>query len=125
MLDSKLNIVLVLFDLFAAFDTVDHQLLINKLKLQYGLDGTVISWFNSYLCDREYCVKFGSAVSHIVKASTGVQQGSVLRPLLFSLYVQEIEDIASFHNISIHMYGDDTGIQCYLSFSKDVPLCCK
>ena len=52
---------------------------------------------------------------------TSVPQGSILGPLLFSLYVREIEDNASFHNISVHMYADD--IQCYLSFSKDVPLC--
>ena len=98
MLDFKLNVVLVPFDLSATFDrpTVNHRLLINQLKLQYGLDGTVISWFNSYLSNREYSVKFGSAVSHIVKVSTGVPQGSILGPLLISVYVREIEDISFF-----------------------------
>ena len=123
MLDSKSNVVLILFDLSAAFDTVNHGLLIKKLELQFGLDGTVISRFDSYLSDREYCVKFGSAVSHIVKVSTGVPQGSILDPLLFGLYVREIENIASFHNVSVHMYADD--IQCYFSFSKDVSTVCR
>ena len=73
------------------------------------------------LTERKCYVKFGRAVSHSVTVSTGVPQGSILGPLLFSLYVQEVVAIAKLHSINIHMYADD--IQCYFGFPRDMSLC--
>ena len=118
LLDSKLNVVLIVFDLSAAFDTVHHKLLLHKLKYHYAFDDTVLLWFESYVTARKCYVKFGRAVSHSVTVSTGVPQGSFLGPLLFSLYVQEVVAIAKLHSINIHMCVDD--IQCYFGFPKDM-----
>ena len=102
-------------DLSTAFDTVNHHILLGKLVHKYGLSDTVFAWFKSYLSSRKYYVKVNNnASSHDVSVSSGVPQGSILGPLLFILYVREIEWVAQLHNFKIHMYADD--IQCYFGF---------
>ena len=113
-------IILIVFDLSAAFDTVHHKLL-HKLKHHDAFDDIMLLWFESYLTARRYYVKFGHAVSHSVTVSTGVPQGSILGPLLFILYVQDVVAIAKLHSINVCMYVDD--IQCYFGFSRDMSLC--
>ena len=117
MLDARLNVVLLVFDLSAAFDTVNHNILLGKLGQQYGLTDTVFAWFESYLSSRKYYVKGNNSSSHDVSVSSGVPQGSILGPLLFSLHVCEVERVAQVHNLKIHMYADD--IQCYFGFASD------
>ena len=116
-----MNVVLIVFDLSAFFDTVHHKLLLHKLKYHYASDHIVLLWFDWYVTARRYYVKFCHAVSHSVAVSTGVPQGSILGPLLFSLYVQEVVAIVKLHCINIHMYADD--IQCYFGFPRDMSLC--
>ena len=77
--------VLALLDLSAAFDTVDHDILLWRLKTSFGLDGVVCSWFQSYLTGRVQRVRRGSSVSALVVLQYGVLQGSVLGSLLFIL----------------------------------------
>ena len=72
MLDSKQNVVLLVFDLSAAFDTVNHHILLGKLVHKYGLSDTVFAWFKSYLSSRKYYVKVNNASSHDVSVSSGV-----------------------------------------------------
>ena len=64
-------------------------------------------------------MKVNNSSSYDVESMSGVPQGSILGPVLFSLYVREVEHIARQHNFSIHMYADDT--QCYFGFSNDAP----
>ena len=79
---SKKNTPAILFlDIKKAFDTVDHSILINKLKF-YGVDGTVILWFESYLTGRQQCTKFAGRMSTYLALECGVPQGSLLGPLL-------------------------------------------
>ena len=85
-IDSGDLSALVLLDLSAAFDTVDHDILIQWLTTSYGLSGMVLHWFQSYLAGRRQYVRTGSSASFLTLILCGVPQGSVLRPILFLLY---------------------------------------
>ena len=85
--DKKKVSVLFLLDLTAAFDTIDHEILLNRLESWIGLSGTTLSWFNTHLTDRNYFVSLGDYVSEKQSILYGVPQGSILGLLLFSLYI--------------------------------------
>jgi len=78
--------VLALLDLSAAFDTVDHDILLTRFKVSFGIGGSALDWLQSYLTSRLECVRRGSARSTHKTVRFGVPQGSVLGPLLFILY---------------------------------------
>jgi len=78
---------LCLLDLTAAFDTVDHDLLILRLEHQFGLCGVVLQWFRLYLCDRSFRVVIGSGASFLIHLVCSVPQGSVLGLRMFKCYV--------------------------------------
>ena len=85
-LSKGMPTALVLLDLSAAFDTIDHDTLLSCLSSRFGFVGSALKWFRSYLQDRFQSVKIGSSLSNLFKLKFGVPQGSVLGPLLFSLY---------------------------------------
>ena len=86
---------LCLVGLSAAFDTVDHELLLSRLQNRFGVVGTALNWFRSYLTNRSYAVMYGSNLSDVVQLVCSVPQGSMLGPLLFLLYTAELEDMAA------------------------------
>ncbi len=115
--DSKSS-VLILLDLSAAFDTVNHQILLSTLS-SLDITGIPLRWFESHLTGRSFRVAWGGEVSKAHKLFTGVPQGSVLGPLLFSTYTTSLAPIIQAHGFSYHFYADHT--QLYLSFRPDDP----
>lgn len=110
--DSGLGVVLIMLDLSAAFDTVDHSILLKHLECDVGIKGTALKWFHSYLHDRTFFVNFANTSSSVAPLKYGLPQGSILGPTLFSLYMCPLGSICRRYDISYHMYADDTQIYC-------------
>jgi hypothetical protein len=108
--DDHGEAVLVLLDLSAAFDTVDHQILLRRLNARYGVTGKAHQWFASYLKDRKQSVIIDGEISDPICLDWGVPQGSVVGPELFIIYSAPIEDIVNKHGLSSVSYADDTQI---------------
>src|SRR6218665_626500 len=100
------------FDVSAAFDIVDHQILINRLSVSFGLSGLLLDWITSFLAGRSSCVVLGTSGSPWALAPFGLPQGSVLAPLLYLLYTSDIGTPLSSYGVLIQLYADDT--QAYL-----------
>ncbi len=105
--------LLVLLDLSAAFDTIDHNILLNRLENSVGISGSVLVWFTLYSSDRHQFVAVTEEVSYRSQVQYGVPQGSVLGPLLFTLYMLPLGDIIRRHGVSFHCNADDN--QLYIS----------
>ena len=105
----------------AAFDTSDHQILLSRLNTSFGISDTTLSWLQSYLTNRTSYVRIGRHCSSSVTCTTGVPQGSVLGPLLFTAYVSPIAGIAHLYSIDQQQYADDTQLFISLSPSDYMP----
>ena len=105
--------LLGLLDMSAAFDTVDHDILLERLATSFGMAGTALAWLRSFLTGRSQQVSFNGGLSSIGLITTGVPQGSVLGPLLFLLYSADVPLIANQHGLGIHCYADDGQIYVF------------
>ena len=97
----------VFLDLKKAFDTVDHSVLLAKLK-RFKMSTDATQWFKSYLGERQQCVKVNGEKSQLLTNNMGVPQGSILGPLLFTMYINDLP--LNCPGVSCQMYADDTVI---------------
>ena len=97
------KVILLLLDLSAAFDTVNHSLLLSRLKNSFGITGTVLQWFHSYLSGRSQFVEINDTKSSVRDLTVGVPQGSVLGPILYLLHTTPLVEIIRSHGLDYHM----------------------
>jgi hypothetical protein len=123
--DEKLVSLVALLDLSAAFDTLDHSILTQRLDATFGVRGIVLDWFGSYVSGRFQSVTVNKLLSDPSPLLYGVPQGSVLGPVLFTLYSQPLSEILISHNCQFHKYADDTELsQCSLPNNFEAPKLC-
>ena len=117
-LNENIRTDVVYFDFQKAFDSVNHDIILNKLKHQYGIDGSLLRFFKCYLSDRYQRVVIGNKISDQCRVTSGVPQGSILGPTLFILFLNDItSDLSPGTNIA--MYADDTKIWRSVSKQDD------
>ena len=122
ILSAKQEVVLVMLDMSAAVDTIDHELLLQRLQHRYGICGTVLNWFRSYLSNRTQSVRIQEVDSSDKILLYGVPQGSALGPLLFSLFFALLEDVILAHGLDAMMYADDTQLYIAIGSSDQRPI---
>lgn len=128
--DQKFGVVVLLVDLSAAFDTVDHRLLLHILQFKYHITGSALSWLKCFITGRQQRVKIGDCLSDSIYVLFGVPQGSILGPLLFNLYCTSINDAFELCGFANMGYADDNlGFRTFSARSSvhtllsDVPNC--
>ena len=118
-IDSRNDVILIFLDLSAAFDTLGHDILLSRLHLYFGFKGIALNWFTSYLRGRTQRVNIAGSSSSPRNLHYGVPQGSILGPLLFTLYIAPLQGVIATFNLQCMFYADDT--QLYIAAKPSTP----
>jgi len=105
--DSQRVTLLALLDLSAAFDCVDHDILLQRLQSNFGLGGKVLDWLKSFLTKRSQQVLRDGCLSKLVMILFVAPRGSIIGPIMFILYMVEVFDIIAAYGVNCHCYADD------------------
>ena len=120
-LNNKKRTDVVYFDFSKAFDSVNHDIILKKLKYSYGVDGFLLNFIRNYLKNREQCVVLGNEKSSLKPVISGVPQGSILGPLLFVLFINDLPTGLD-QNTNIRLYADDTKIWRIINGDSDIKM---
>ena len=112
-IDKDNTVVVVCFDISATFDTIHHARLLERLRNEFGVNSCALNWLQSYISGRTQFIKCEQSSSTQSACSSGMPQGSVLGPLLFSAYTSPIGNFIAESAINYHLYADD--IQLYIA----------
>lgn len=115
-LDNKLQTDVIYLDVYKAFGTVPHHSLINKLGAM-GISGELWSWFQACLSSHSLCVSINGSVSRLLPVTLGVPQRSILGPLLFQVFINDIPSL--LNTVKLLMYADDTKCICTIQAESD------
>ena len=114
----------ILLDLSVVFNTIDHDILLSRLKSRFAVTGVALKWIGSYLMNINQAVEIGVPLSggsrsEFISLRSGIPQGSILCPILFTIYTVPIGNICRRHQVEFYLYADNT--QIYLSFRPSIP----
>jgi len=116
---DRLSTVLLSLDISAAFDTIDHTILLDRARRDFGIHDTALNWLQSFVSDRKQYVAVGAQQSQSADCTSGVPQGSVLGPLLFAMYISPVGNVVAAHSLRYHQYADDTQLYMAVRPSTD------
>ena len=120
-LDQNKAVLIICIDLSAAFDTVDHEILLNRLEKRIGITHTCLKWFRSYLSNRKQTVVINGVKSSSRNLTCSVPQGSVLGPKLYNIYTLPIGDLVKKHKVQRMLYADDSHLYaCFKPMEANV-----
>ena len=117
-IDNGRIALLALLDVSAAFDTVDHDILMHRLSESFGIVGQAHDWLSSFVTRRTYSVRFGGTTTSPWKVRSGIPQGSILGPLLYILYTADVAALVESLGFKVHLYADDTQLYDFCSSSE-------
>ena len=118
-LDQNKTVISIFMDFSKAFDCIDHTILLKKLYF-YGIRGTPYDWFASYLSNRQQFVNVNDTNSSVKSVSHGVPQGSILGPLLFLIFINDLPNVSPFFKFC--MFADDSTLTCKFDNSDELQI---